>query len=295
VAIVLGVDTLSYHCRLAEGEISLEEVLREVADLGAAFVQFNAVHLRGRPRAGLEALHGLADDLGLEITLSGDVVGRAGSGDTVESGVARIREWAQLAETIGSPFVRVSSGFYRNELMAYPDRIVAEQRYVTETLRRAVDEVLGDTRILLENHSDFTAEEYVEIIEGVGGDRVGVFLDLINPISALQDPLTVVGTLAPLAPAGHAKDFRIESRYVEDRFHRRGFDVQWCYPGEGVADLASLMGVLTSTHDDSSGRDEPYRLSVEGLDNHPGVADQRERLATSLAFLGSFLPAGAIR
>jgi sugar phosphate isomerase/epimerase len=290
VTIVLGVDTLSYHCRLAEGEISLEDVVREVADLGAAFVQFNAVHVRGRPREGLEGLRALAADLGLEITLSGDVVGRAGSGDTVESGVARIREWARLAEAIGSPFVRVSSGFYRNELMAFPDRIAAEQRYVTETLRRAVDEVPGDGRILLENHSDFTAEEYVQIIEGVGGARVGVFLDLINPISALQDPLAVVGTLAPLAPAGHAKDFRIESRYVEDRFHRRGFDVQWCYPGEGVADLASLMGVLTATD-----REEPYRLSVEGLDNHPGVADQRERLAASLAFLGSFLPAGAVR
>ncbi|MHA6616301.1 sugar phosphate isomerase/epimerase family protein [Pseudonocardia sp. DLS-67] len=290
MAVVLGVDTLSYHCRLAEGEISLEDVMREVADLGAAFVQFNAVHVRGRPRAGLEELRGLAGELGLEITLSGDVVGRAGDGDTVESGVARIREWAELAEAIGSPFTRVSSGFYRNELMAFPDRIVAEQRYVTETLRRAVDEVPGDGRILLENHSDFTAEEYVEIIEGVGGDRVGVFLDLINPISALQDPLTVVAALAPLAPAGHAKDFRIESRYVEDRFHRRGFDVQWCYPGEGVADLTSLMGVLTSID-----RAEPYRLSVEGLDNHPGVADQRERLAASLAFLGSFLPAGAVR
>lgn len=38
MTIELGVDTLSYHCRLAEGEISLEDVMREVADLGAAFV-----------------------------------------------------------------------------------------------------------------------------------------------------------------------------------------------------------------------------------------------------------------
>jgi sugar phosphate isomerase/epimerase len=117
-----------------------------------------------------------------------------------------------------------------------------------------------------------------------------VFLDLINPISALQDPLPVIRRLAPLAPAGHAKDFRIESRYVEDRFHRRGFDVQWCYPGEGVADLRSLMGVLVSTE-----RDQPYRLSVEGLDNYPDVTDQRARLAASLEFLASFLPAGAVR
>jgi sugar phosphate isomerase/epimerase len=290
VTIVLGVDTLSYHCRLATGEIALEDVLREVADLGAAFVQVNAVHVRERPQAGLEALRDLAGELGLEITLSGDVVGRAGNGDTVESGVERIRAWAALAEALGSPFVRVSSGFYRNELLAHPERIAVEQQYVTDTLRRAATDVPGETTILLENHSDFTSQEYTQIIDGVGSDRVAVFLDLINPISALQDPLPVIRALAPLAPAGHAKDFRIESRYVEDRFHRRGFDVQWCYPGEGVADLRSLMGVLVGTE-----REQPYRLSVEGLDNHPGVADQRARLAASLQFLASFLPAGALR
>ena len=279
--IVLGVDTLSYHCRLAAAEISLEDVLREIADLGYAFVQFNAVHVRDRDTAGLEGLRVLADDLGLGITLSGDVVGRVGNGDTVDGGVERITAWVALAETIGSPFARVSSGFYRAELFDKPGLIAAEQRYVTDTLRRAVDEVPGTVQILLENHSDFTADEYAEIIARVGSDRVGVFLDLINPISSLQDPLPVISRLAPLAPSGHVKDFRLVSRYVEDRFHRRGFDVQWCYPGEGVADLTSLVGVLAGSAD----RAEPYRLSVEGLDNHPGVADQRERLAASLTFL----------
>jgi hypothetical protein len=50
------------------------------------------------------------------------------------------------------------------------------------------------------------------------------------------------------------------------------------------------MGVLVSTE-----RDQPYRLSVEGLDNYPDVTDQRARLAASLEFLASFLPAGAVR
>jgi sugar phosphate isomerase/epimerase len=218
------------------------------------------------------------------------MVGRAGAGDTVIGGVDRVRGWAEQADALGSPFVRVSSGFYRNELMAYPERIAVEQRYVIDTLRRAAKDVPGDLQILLENHSDFTSEEYTQIIDGVGSDRIAVFLDMINPISALQDPLPVVRTLAPLAPAGHAKDFRIESRYVEDGYHRRGFDVQWCYPGEGVADLRSLMAVLVATE-----RDAPYRLSVEGLDNHPGVADQRQRLSASLEYLASFLPAGAVR
>ena len=71
-------------------------------------------------------------------------------------------------------------------------------------------------QIILENHSDFTPEEYVEIIETVGTDNVGVFLDLINPVSTLSDPATVVPTLAPYAKAGHVKDYRFESHYVPD-------------------------------------------------------------------------------
>jgi sugar phosphate isomerase/epimerase len=280
VEILLGVDTLSYHCRLVEEELSLEDVVREVADLGAAFVQLNAYHLRFRSPAELAAVRTLADELGVGLTLSGDVVGRAADGDTVEEGVGRILAWAGVAEAIGSPFVRVSSGFYRNELLPYPERIRAEQEYVIETLSRAAEVVPADVQVLLENHSDFTAAEYVEIIERVGRERVGVFLDVINPVTMLLDPLPVVRQLAPWAPAGHVKDYRLISHYVEDRFHRRGFEVAYCYPGEGVADLAALIGVLAAAP-----RDTPYRLSIEGLDNHPGVADQRERLAGSFRTL----------
>jgi sugar phosphate isomerase/epimerase len=283
--ILLGVDTLSYHCRLAAGEIALEEVFREVADLGGAFVQLNAVHLRDRSPDQLDDLRALAAQRQLSLTLSGDVLGRAGEGDSVESGVARVQRWAQLAERIGSPFVRVSSGFYRNELLGFPERIRDEQRYVTEVLVASANQTPETVEVLLENHSDFTPEEYVEIIERVGSERVGVFLDVINPITMLLDPLPVVRKLAPWAHAGHAKDYRLVSRYVEDRFHRRGFDVQYCYPGEGVADLKSLVGALHTR------REGPYLLSIEGLDNHPGIADQRDRLTTSLEFLRKLLAA----
>ncbi|MBO0693845.1 MAG: sugar phosphate isomerase/epimerase, partial [Acidimicrobiaceae bacterium] len=258
--ILLGVDTLSYHCRLVEHEISLEEVVRECAELGAAYVQLNAIHLKDYDEGAVDTLVRAADDAGISLTLSGDVVGRANRGDTVAEGAARVKGWVELAERLGSPFARVSSGFYRNELLGHPEQIAAEQRYVIDALRAATEDSSSSVKVLLENHSDFTAGEYIEIIQSVDGDRVGVFLDIINPISVLLDPLPVVTRLAPWAPAGHAKDFRMVSHYVPDRFHRTGFDVQFCYPGEGVADLPSLVGVLR----DSPERDAPYRLSIEG-------------------------------
>jgi hypothetical protein len=45
------------------------------------------------------------------------------------------------------------------------------------------------------------------------------------------------------------------------------------------------MGVLTSAE-----RAGKFLLSIEGLDNHADVADQRPRLSASFALLRSLLP-----
>ncbi|HEX5116923.1 MAG TPA: TIM barrel protein [Pseudonocardiaceae bacterium] len=280
MALKLGVDTLSYHCRLDAGEISVEEVFRDTAELGFEFVQINVVHVRDRSDTELAALRGLADELGLAVHVAGEQMGYAHKGETPADGLRRILEWAEYSTAVGSPYLRISSGFYRQELTD-PALIAAEQRYVIDTLRLAATELAGTgIRLLLENHSDFTVAEYSRIIEEVGPDSVGVFLDVINPISTLADPLPVVTELVRWAPAGHVKDYRFESHYVEGGFHRRGFEIKWCYPGEGVADLAALLGAVASGH-----RSPDYHLSIEGLDNRRGVADQRDRLAAALATL----------
>ena len=54
----------------------------------------------------------------------------------------------------------------------------------------------------------------------------------------------------------------------------------WRYPGEGAADLPALLDALA---EGLSGRE--LHLSVEGLDNAAGVADQVDRLRASLALL----------
>lgn len=282
--ILLGVDTLCYHCRLVTGGITHADLLSEISDLGARFVQLNTYHLEDFSPAGIDKLRDRAESLGLGITLAGTKVGRAAEGD-IGPAVARVRHWLDLARDLGSPYMRVSSGFYRNELMGDPGAIRAEHRYVCDVLSAATGDT-ADIRVLIENHSDFTPDEYVELIETVGPGRLGVFLDVINPISVLADPLPVVRRLAPWAMGGHVKDFRMVSRYVEDEFHRRGFDVQWCYPGEGVADLPALIGGLRAGIPDG-----PYYLSVEGLDNYPDRADQRGRLESSFELLRGLLSA----
>ena len=272
----LGVDTLCWHMRLEGGAVSLERVLAEARELGAECVQVNLYHARTRSLAELEALREVAGPIPL--LASGDFLGAARDGDEVSRGVERVRGWLERAAALGSPILRVASGFYRAELAGRPDLIGLEQAYVTDVLDRTADEALAHgITLLLENHSDFTAAEYEAIVATVGPERIGVFLDLTNAIAALEDPLPVVERLAPLARAGHVKDFVMRSIQQPDSYHRRGFEVLYRYPGEGVAPLRELVCALARGVD---GRD--YHLTVEGLDNNADTDDQRARLAPSL-------------
>jgi sugar phosphate isomerase/epimerase len=280
----LGVDTLCWHLRLEHGAVTLEDVLEQAATLEAEFVQLNLHHARSRELDELHALHARADELGLSLLASGDFLGASRNGDSPEVGIGRVREWLERAIALGSPILRVVSGFYRAELMGKPELIESERRYVVSVLRGALSAAdASGVALLLENHSDFTVDEYRSLVAEAGGST-GVFLDLINPIAALDDPVPVVRALAPLARAGHVKDFVFESIPTDDGYHRRGFAVRYRYPGEGVADLSLLM---TALREGLGNRD--FHLSVEGLDNYSHVDDQRERLTPALGLLRSLV------
>jgi sugar phosphate isomerase/epimerase len=283
--ISLGVDTLTYHLRLEKGALTVEDVLLEAAGLGCGCVQVTLHHVRDRDLASLHDLRARADELGVKLLASGDVLGRAHEGDDPAGTVGRVQAWLERAQALGSPILRVTSGFYRADLADRPELIELERRFVIESLELVLPAAqAAGIRLLLENHSDFRVEEYQSILTEVGTEQVGVFLDLINPISGFQDPLPIVAALAPYAWAGHAKDYRLISIPTDDGYHRRGFQVTWCYPGEGAADLRRLVGALKEGVD---GRD--VFLSIEGLDNYADRSDQGERLASSLALLRPLL------
>ena len=278
----LGVDTLCWHLRLESGAVTFEDVLDQAAELDAEFVQVNLHHVRNRDVSELQTLHARAEDLGLRLLASGDFLGEARNGDLPEVGIARVHAWLERAVALGSPVLRVVSGFYRADVQGQLELVEAERRYVVSVLRAslAATDAAG-VALLLENHSDFTAEEYTLLLAEAGG-TTGVFLDLINPIAALDDPVPVVRALAPLAHAGHVKDYVFDSIPTDDGYHRRGFAVRYRYPGEGVADLPALLSALG---DGVGERD--FFLSVEGLDNRADVDDQRQRLRPALALLRS--------
>lgn len=285
----LGADTLCWHLRLETGDVTLEQVLGEAAGAGAQFVQLTLHHARERGVEDLGELARRAEELGLRILASGDFLGGARFGDEPTVAAERVEGWLERALALRSPILRVTSGFYRADLATQPEAIEAERRWLIEALMTSLPAARdAGVTIALENHADFSAAEYRSIIETVADDHVAVFLDVINPIAALEDPAPVVRELARFSVAGHVKDFELESIQTEGGYHRRGFSVLYRYPGEGAANLPEIWSALAEGLD---GRELP--LAVEGLDNRADLRDQGERLRRSFEHLRALVPAPA--
>jgi sugar phosphate isomerase/epimerase len=289
VTISLGIDSLCWHMPLEAGRITVEAMLADAASLGAPVVALNLHHTRTRAVADHAALAGVAGDLGIRLLAQGDFVGSPRKGDDPAVGVERIERWLERAVAVGSPTLRLASGFYRAELQGEPEKIEAERAYVTELLMRATPiAASAGIRLVIENHSDFLVNEYEAIVRDVGADHVGIWLDLINPIMTFDDPYRAIEMLAPLAVNGHVRDYELVSIQQPDGYHRRGFEVRYRYPGEGVAPLPALIDALTAAVGD-----RPYDLLIEGLDSTPDVLDQHERLTSAMAVVRDLLEKAA--
>ncbi|NNE78318.1 MAG: TIM barrel protein, partial [Pricia sp.] len=71
-------------------------------------------------------------------------------------------------------------------------------------------------KLAVENHKDWRADEFLEILKGLDSEWIGVTLDTGNNIALLEDPMEVVQALAPFAYSVHLKDMAVEE--YEDGF-----------------------------------------------------------------------------
>lgn len=89
----------------------------------------------------------------------------------------------------------------------------------------------------LENHQDYTAPDMIYIMESVGHDRIGVYLDTGNSLALMEEPLYTVESLAPFARGIHMKEYVIFPS-------EGGFDLVGVGLGDGLVDNAKAMEIL---------------------------------------------------
>ena len=178
----------------------------------------------------------------------------------------------ERAVAIGADVMRVvgSSFTWRKEPHGPQVKALIEQ------FRRAVPlaEQAG-VKMAVENHIDFTGDEMVELIEGVGSPNFGINFDTGNFLRLLDDPVKGMQKLAKYTFATHIKDLKINPDASPDDW----YFFSSAPVGDGLIDNVALARML---------KDANYQgfLAVETDFLHPDYGnDEHAAIRKSVAGL----------
>lgn len=91
--------------------------------------------------------------------------------------------------------------------------------------------------LAIENHKDWTTEQYVGIFRTYQSEYLGANYDFGNNLSFMEDPLAMAEAVAPYVKSAHIKDIGVQ-RYPD------GFLMSEVPLGTGMLDVARIMSAL---------------------------------------------------
>lgn len=109
------------------------------------------------------------------------------------------------ARQIGAKVMRVVGSSLRFRAEPHGPQIERLTRMFREAVKIAAE---FDIRLAVENHIDFTADEMVQLLDGVGSPYLGINFDTGNFLRLLDDPVRGMQKLAPRVYATHIKDLK---------------------------------------------------------------------------------------
>lgn len=245
---------------LAGFPLSVEGLLDRAGELGVSLVQVcDNLPLHELPPVRLVELAARAKENGLTL--------EAGTRGTAPEHLLR---YLDIALVLGAPLVRTLIGTAEES----PSLQQAEMglRAIARRFERE------GVALAIENYERYSARDLAGLVERVGSLAVGVCLDTVNSLGALESPDEVIDILLPYALNIHVKDFEIVRAD-----HRMGFSVVGTPAGQGRLAIADLLaGARSAGHDPSVVLElwTPFRGGVEET-----VAMEREWAATSIRYL----------
>ena len=144
--------------------------------------------------------------------------------------VAAKEAGATIARTVCLSGRRYENFKSLEEFREFAKRSVASLEIAEPVVRK------HQVRLAVENHKDWRAPELVDILKKIGSEWIGVTLDFGNNIALIEDPMSVVNTLAPFTFTTHVKDMGV--REYED-----GFLLSEVPLGEGILDLKKMFDI----------------------------------------------------
>ena len=203
------------------------ELLDKAHDLGADVLQIaDNLPIGHLSNKELSQLKTTADSLGIALE-----VGTRGIA------TANIVRFLEIATILGSPILRIVIDTKDHEPTM--DEINSLLAPFADQFRKL------NIKLAIENHDRLTCAQFNEIIDQLGGDWVGICLDTVNSLGAVEAPNTVVPALAPRAINVHMKDFEIVRSNGQ-----MGFTVQGTALGQGRLDVQDVITAVGGSNRD---------------------------------------------
>lgn len=132
----------------------------------------------------------------------------------------------------------VMLGGRRYEVFEKEDEFDAFARGADEALKRAVGIAeRHKVTLAVENHKDYRVDEFIDLLQRISSEWVGVCLDTGNNLALLNEPYETVEALAPFTRTVHLKDIGVEES-------DQGFLMAEVPLGRGVFDLPRMVATI---------------------------------------------------
>ena len=244
--------------------LSYEGLLAQAAELGVNVVQYaDNLPLEVLAEGDLHALARQAEQLGIQVE-----VGTRG----IEAD--HLRRFVEIAQIFGAPFVRVVIDTPEQKPSA------EDTTSLLSPLREAFS--TAGIRLALENHTRFSCRTLAWLVETLGSDWVGICLDTVNSMGALEGTEEVMRTLGRYAVNLHVKDFAVTR--LE---HTLGFLVEGRPAGQGRLDVPWMMGELQRLGHDPNAILELWTPPEEQLEDT--IAKEARWAQESVAYLRTLI------
>ena len=207
----IGIDSYCYHRFFGEvypdqqppaKQWTMLDFLKRAKELDVDGVSLEICFFPTQEMSWLKDLKGQLDEYGFDRVYAWghpDGLERGKNQEAFKDMVASIPR----AKAIGADVMRVvgSSLMFRHE--PHGPQIEALTGMFKEAVKVAKD---YEVRMAVENHIDFTADEILQLLDGVSSEYLGLNFDTGNFLRLLDDPILGMEKLAPFVYATHVKD-----------------------------------------------------------------------------------------
>lgn len=247
----IALDEWCFHNSFMTRQMGMEDFFERAGEIGVQGVGFDYFMLPKELQKAPEDLKGLLEQNGLEVVF-GFGIPFAVPGVALDFLENQRDEMFDIADVIGAKVVRVCGGMIVPNMLGKPIHLnVRRKKEVEKVARRlkrfAADAELEGITVAVENHSEYKADEMLEILDRAEADNLKVTLDTGNAMYLGEDPVETVEKLGPHTVYTHIKDLK-----------KQGPLTLGAALGEGDIDVPAVIGALKA-----SGYDGLYSIEVD--------------------------------